>query len=193
MCESSSAFNRCRTRDLQVGFYAYVKATLQLSSASFCTRLSMSAAETNSDRTAAKATAVALDSGRPRLLIVDDQDEVRRTVAELLEDTFRIIGMAEDGERAIELASVLHPDVVVLDICMPVLNGIDAAERLRASGYPTKVVFLSMQDDPEFVSAALATGALGYVLKSTVGTELISAIWKAVEGRRFISPALCWH
>jgi DNA-binding NarL/FixJ family response regulator len=153
----------------------------------------MSAAETNSDRTAAKATAVALDSGRPRLLIVDDQDEVRRTVAELLEDTFRIIGMAEDGERAIELASVLHPDVVVLDICMPVLNGIDAAERLRASGYPTKVVFLSMQDDPEFVSAALATGALGYVLKSSVGTELISAIWKAVEGRRFISPALCWH
>ena len=153
----------------------------------------MRADETNRHRTAAKATAVALDSAGPRLLIVDDQYEMRRAVAELLEDTFRIIGMAEDGERAIELASVLHPDVVVLDICMPVLNGIDAAERLRASGYPTKVVFLSMQDDPEFVSAALATGALGYVLKSTVGTELISAIWKAVEGRRFISPALCWH
>jgi DNA-binding NarL/FixJ family response regulator len=123
-------------------------------------------------------------------LIADDQDEVRRTVAELLESTFHVIGMAEHGKRAIELASVLQPEVVVLDICMPVLDGIEAAEQLRKSGYPPKVVFQSMRDAPEFVEAALVTGALGYVLKSSVATELVSAIGQASEGRRFVSPAL---
>jgi DNA-binding NarL/FixJ family response regulator len=153
----------------------------------------MSADETNSDRRAAKPTTGAPDSGGPRLLIVDDQEEVRRSVADLLEGTFHVIGMAEDGKRAIELASVLRPDVVVLDICMPVLNGIEAAEQLRKCGYPTKVVFLSMQDAPEFVEAAFTTGALGYVLKSSVGTDLVSAIWQAIKGIPFVSPALCWH
>src|SRR6516225_8204099 len=153
----------------------------------------MRADETNRHRTAAKATAVALDSAGPRLLIVDDQYEMRRAVAELLEGTFHIIGMAADGKRAIELASVLHPDVVVLDICMPVLNGIQTAEQLRDSGCPTKVVFLSMQDAPEFVEAAFTSGALAYVLKSSLGTDLISAIRQVLEGRPFVSPALCWH
>ena len=153
----------------------------------------MRADETNRHRTAAKATAVALDSAGPRLLIVDDQYEMRRAVAELLEGTFHIIGMAADGKRATELASVLRPDVVVLDICMPVLNGIQTAEQLRDSGCPTKVVFLSMQDAPEFVEAAFTSGALAYVLKSSLGTDLISAIRQVLEGRPFVSPALCWH
>ena len=153
----------------------------------------MSADETKPDRTAAKATPVIPDPGGARLLIVDDHEEVRRTLAQLLEGTFHVIGTAGDGKRAIELAVLLCPDVVVLDICMPMLNGIEAAEQLRESGYPTKIVFLSMQDDPAFVEAALATGALGYVLKSSLGTELISAIWRAIEGKPFVSPALCWH
>ena len=155
--------------------------------------LSMSADETSRDPTAANAAAVTPDSGGPRLLIVDDQDEVRESVADLLEGTFHVIGVAKDGKRAIELASVLHPDVVVLDICMPVLNGIRAAEQLRDSGCPTKVVFLSMQDAPEFVEAAFTSGALAYVLKSSLGTDLISAIRQVLEGRPFVSPALCWH
>ena len=152
----------------------------------------MSADETNRDRTAAEAI-VDSDSGAPRLLVVDDQDEVRCLVAKLLADTFRVVGMAEDGKQAIELAALLCPDVVVLDISMPVLNGIEAAEQLRESRHPSKVVFLSMQADPEFVEAAFAAGALGYVLKSSLGTELISAIWQAIEGKPFVSPALCWH
>ena len=130
----------------------------------------MSADETTRHRTAAAEATVPLHSGAPRLLVVDDQDEVRCSVAKLLADTFRVVGMAEDGKQAIELAALLRPDVVVLDISMPVLNGIEAAEQLRGSRYPSKVVFLSMQDDPEFVEAAFAAGALGYVLKSSLGT-----------------------
>jgi len=126
-------------------------------------------------------------------LVVDDQDEVRWSVALLLADTFQVVGMAQDGKEAIELAELLRPDVVVLDIGMPVLNGIEAAEQLRASDFPSKVVFLSMQHDPEFVEAAFAAGALGYVLKSSLGKDLISAIWQAIEGRPFVSPALCRH
>ena len=153
--------------------------------------LSMSADETN--RYKAAASIMEAPPSGPRLLIVDDQDDMRRIMTELLGDTFHIIGTAEDGKRAIELATSLSPDVVVLDICMPVLNGIEAAEQLRKCCNPSKVVFLSMQDAPEFVEAALATGALGYVLKSSVGTDLVSAIWQAIEGRPFVSPALCWH
>jgi len=152
----------------------------------------MSADETNRDRTAAEAT-VDLHSGFPRLLVVDDQDEMRWSVANLLSETFRVVGMAEGGKEAIDLADLLCPDVVVLDICMPGLNGIEAAERLRESHYPSKVVFLSMHDDPEFVEAAFATGALGYVLKSSLATDLVSAIWQAVEGRPFVSPALHYY
>ena len=154
--------------------------------------LSMSADETSRDTTAAETTVDSVSSA-PRLLVVDDQAEMRWSVALLLADTFQVVGVAEDGKEAIELAELLCPDVVVLDIGMPVLNGIETAERLRGSCYPSKVVFLSMQDAPEFVEAAFAAGALGYVLKSSLGKDLISAIWQAIEGKPFVSPALCWH
>src|SRR5215831_5223442 len=98
----------------------------------------MSADETTRHRTAAAEATVPLHSGAPRLLVVDDQDEVRWSVALLLADTFQVVGMAQDGKEAIELAELLCPDVVVLDIGMPVLNGIETAERLRGSCYPSK-------------------------------------------------------
>jgi len=141
----------------------------------------------------AAATTEAPASSDPRVLIVDDDDEVRRTVADLLDGKLHVIGTAENGQRAIELAALLCPDVVVLDICMPVLDGIAAAEQLRKFGYPAKIVFLSMQDDPDFIEAALATGALGYVLKCSVRTDLTPAILLALEGKSFVSPALSWH
>ena len=148
--------------------------------------------ETRRPRAAAIAR-VDSDSGAPRLLIVDDQAEVRWSVALLLADTFEVVGVAEDGKEAIELAALLCPDVVVLDIGMPVLNGIEAAGRLRASHYPGKVVFQSLHGDAEFVEAAFAAGGTGYVLKSSLRTDLISAIWQAIEGRPFISPALHYY
>jgi DNA-binding NarL/FixJ family response regulator len=149
----------------------------------------MSADETTRHRTTAEAR-VDLHSGAPRLLVVDDQDAVRWSVAGLLADTFRVIGMAQNGKEAIELADLLCPDVVVLDIAMPVLNGIEAAEQLRAAHYPSKVVFMSMHADPEFVEAAFAAGGMGYVLKSSLAKDLVSAIWQAIEGRPFVSPAI---
>ena len=141
----------------------------------------------------AAATTEASGSRDTRVLIVDDDDEIRRAVANLLVDTVRVVGTAENGQRAIELTALLCPDIVVLDICMPVLDGIAAAVQLRECAYPAKVVFLSMQDDPDFIEAALATGALGYVLKCSVTTDLFPAILLALDGQRFVSPALCWH
>lgn len=132
-------------------------------------------------------------SSELRVLIVDDDDDVRRSVAGLLEGKFHVIGTAENGQRAVELNALLHPDILVIDICMPVLDGIAAALQLRDSGHPTKVIFLSMLDDMDFVEAALATGALGYVLKCSVGTDLTPAILFALEGKSFVSPALLRH
>jgi DNA-binding NarL/FixJ family response regulator len=115
---------------------------------------------------------------------------VRLAIANLLEDEFDVIGTAENGQRAIELVQVLSPDVLVIDLCMPVLNGIEAATQLRKSGSGPKVVFLTVNEDPDFVCAALSTGAFGYVLKCSAGEDLIPAIHQAVEGQRFVSPSI---
>ncbi len=87
-------------------------------------------------------------------------------------------------------AQRLQPDVVVTDISMPVLDGIEAAKQLRAKNAQTRIVFLTVHDRPEFVKACLATGALGYVVKRRLTTDLITAIDEALAGRSFISPTL---
>jgi DNA-binding NarL/FixJ family response regulator len=129
-------------------------------------------------------------AGAARILLADDHEEVRLAIANLLEDEFDIIGMAENGQRAVELVPVLCPDVLVLDVCMPVLNGIEAAAQLRKSRSAPKVVFLTVNADPDFVNAALSTGAFGYVLKCSAGVDLVPAIHQAVEGKRFVSPSI---
>jgi DNA-binding NarL/FixJ family response regulator len=101
-----------------------------------------------------------------------------------------VIATAENGQRALELAPKLSPDVVVLDICMPIVNGIETAERLRDSGSHSTVVFLTMHEDSDFLNVAFSTGALGYVLKSSAGTDLIPAIHQALQGNRFVSPSI---
>jgi DNA-binding NarL/FixJ family response regulator len=128
--------------------------------------------------------------GIVRILLADDQEEVRLAIASLLEGEFDVIGTAENGQRALELVSVLSPDVLVLDVCMPVLNGIEAAAQLRKSGSAPRVVFLTVNEDRDFVDAALSTGAFGYVLKCSAGEDLIPAIHQAVEGKRFVSPSI---
>jgi DNA-binding NarL/FixJ family response regulator len=130
------------------------------------------------------------DGSAPSVLLAEDREEVRRAIAHLLEGEFHVVGTAENGHRALELAPILSPDVIVLDVCMPVLNGLEAAERLRESGSASKVVFLTVHEDADFVDAALSTGALGYVLKCSAGSDLIPAIHQAVEGKRFVSPSI---
>ncbi len=126
----------------------------------------------------------------PRILLADDQEEVRRTVAAMLEDEFEIVGVAENGEQVLQLVIEGAPDVLVLDIFMPVLNGIETAARLKDSGCRTKVLFITVHDDPEFLDAAMSVGGRGYVLKAHIATDLIPAIRRVMEGGIYISPCM---
>src|ERR1700746_2564890 len=92
--------------------------------------------------------------GVPSILLADDQEEMRRTVAHLLEGEFHVVGTVENGERGLHLVRSLAPRILVLDICMPVLNGIEAAIRLKESGSQAKVIFLTVHEDADFLEAA---------------------------------------
>jgi len=105
-----------------------------------------------------------------------------------LEPTFDVVGAVEDGEALVEAAGNLQPDVIITDISMPKLNGIEAADRLRESGSSSKIVFLTVHADPDFVQAALKTGALAYVSKSRITTDLLIAVEEALNGCTFVSP-----
>ena len=126
----------------------------------------------------------------PRILLADDHEEMLETLAGILEDEFQIIGTANNGMRALELTASLAPDIVVLDISMPEMNGIEAAWRLREEGSLARVVFLTAHNDPELVEAAVSAGALGYVLKSYLATDLVPALRNALEGNTFVSHSI---
>jgi DNA-binding NarL/FixJ family response regulator len=126
----------------------------------------------------------------PRVALADDQKEILQSVVLTLGDEFSVVGTAENGVGAVELATRLSPDVLVLDISMPVQNGIEAACHLKELGSKTRVVFLTVNREPEFVEAALFAGALGYVLKQSMASDLVPAICAAMEGATFISPSL---
>ena len=125
--------------------------------------------------------------GCPRLLLADDLPEIRERVTELLRPHFDIVAVAQSGQQAIEAATILNPDLLVLDISMPILDGIQVASRLRDMGCRAIVVFLTVHEDPDYVEAAFSVGASAYVFKSRVATDLVSAIQGALQGRRFIS------
>lgn len=127
---------------------------------------------------------------RIRILLADDQQEMREAVARLLVDEFDVVAAVANGEQAIEAAVRLAPDLLVLDISMPVLNGIEAASRLKQSGSSVKVIFLTVNEDPDIVEMALSVGADGYVLKQRIATDLIPAIRQALDDRIFVSPSL---
>ena len=123
-----------------------------------------------------------------RIFLADDHRYVLELIRGLLEPTFEVVGAVEDGEALVEAAVNLRPDVIITDISMPKLNGIEAADRLRESGSSSKIVFLTVHADPDFVQAALKTGALAYVSKSRITTDLLLAIEEALKGRIFVSP-----
>lgn len=125
----------------------------------------------------------------PRILIADDQGRLRDHVISLLTE-FQVVGTTTNGKDLIAEALRLHPDVIVSDITMPMLTGIDAAHELRRVGLTVKFVFLTVHREQEFVHACFAEGALGYVTKSRLRTDLIPAIKEALSGRCFISPGI---
>ena len=123
-----------------------------------------------------------------RILLADDHRKLLELVHGLLESAFEVVGCVEDGESLVEAAEKLLPDIIVTDISMPKLNGIEAIDRLRKSGCLSKIVFLSAHADSDFVSAALGVGALAYVTKPRINTDLLLAIREAHAGRIFVSP-----
>ena len=127
---------------------------------------------------------------RWRLLLADDHKPMLASVKELLRVHYDVVGMACDGETLLDLVAKLEPDIAVIDISMPGLNGMQAAQCLKDSGTRTKLVFLTIYGNPEFVRAAFAAGALGYVLKRRMLTDLPLAIEAALEGKRFLSAPL---
>jgi DNA-binding NarL/FixJ family response regulator len=127
-----------------------------------------------------------------RVLLVDDHAILRAGLRRVLEaeDDIVVVGEAESGERAIFEALAEKPDVVVLDVVMPGASGIDVAPKLLATLPTTKILFLSMQDDPRYVRAAFDAGASGYVLKEAADTEVVAAVRAVARGERYVHPAL---
>jgi DNA-binding NarL/FixJ family response regulator len=123
-----------------------------------------------------------------RILLADDHRNLLELIRGLLEPTYDVVGCVEDGESLVEAAGKLHPDVIVTDISMPKLDGLGAANRLREYGSSSKIVFLTAHVDRDFVQAALKTGALAYVTKLRIGTDLLVAIGEALAGHIFVSP-----
>jgi DNA-binding NarL/FixJ family response regulator len=125
-----------------------------------------------------------------RLLLADDHAAMLGKSVRLLEGEFEIVGTVANGLDLLVTAARLDPDVVVLDITMPGLDGIEAARRLQRAGCRAKLVFLTVHDDPDYVRAAMDAGGAAYVAKPRLASDLIPAVHAALEGRRFVSPTL---
>ena len=128
-------------------------------------------------------------SGRPKVLLADDHAMVLERVQSLLHD-YEVIATVHNGRDLVSAALRLQPDVIVSDITMPFLNGIDAAHEIHQSGSTARFVFLTVHEQPAFLHACFAEGAFGYVTKSHLGRDLIPAINEALSGRCFISPSI---
>jgi len=124
----------------------------------------------------------------PSVLIADDHIIVSQGLQSLLEDEFDIVGTVTNGRALIEAARQLKPDVLVVDISMPILNGLDAVRQLRKEGNQTKVVFLTMHAEAQIAIEAIRIGATGYVLKHAAGDELVAAIHASMKGRTYLTP-----
>ena len=129
-------------------------------------------------------------SNRPRVLLADDHLMVAEALTSLLAPEFDLVGVVEDGRALLDAVERLRPDVVVADITMPHLNGIDALVQLRHAGDRTPVVFLTMHRDVTFARRALDAGASGFVLKHSASVELVDAIRAALQGKTYLTPQL---
>ena len=127
-------------------------------------------------------------STRARVLLADDHTLVAEGIGKLLEDEFDLIGTVDNGREALEVAQRLKPDIIILDISMPQMNGIEAARRLQSLSQETKVIFLTMHSDRVYVSEALRAGAAGYLLKKSAGSELVAAMHQVLAGRTYVTP-----
>jgi DNA-binding NarL/FixJ family response regulator len=123
---------------------------------------------------------------RPRLLLADDHPETRALLRTLLQLDFDVVGEVENGFELVSAADRLSPDVIVTDVSMPGVDGIEAATRIRDKNPAARIVFVSVHTDPSLVARGLATGALAYVPKLAAGDELVSAVQAAMRGERHV-------
>ena len=124
---------------------------------------------------------------RARILVAEDHNLMRNRVVRLLNREFEVVGAVDNGPALLEAAARLQPDVCVLDISMPSLSGIEAATRLKLSDSSTKVIFLTIHNDSDFVGAAFKSGANGYVFKTRMAADLVVAVREVMAGRTFLS------
>ena len=125
---------------------------------------------------------------KPKLLIAEDHEAMRAMIVSLLERDFEVIANVAGGLAALETASKLMPDLVILDVALPILDGPNVARRLKARGCDAKIVFISVSTDVNQIRACEAAGGKAYVSKMRMGTDLIYAITEVLAGRTFISP-----
>jgi DNA-binding NarL/FixJ family response regulator len=130
-----------------------------------------------------------------RILVVEDFEPFRRLIRSMLQEEtgLQIIDEVADGLEAVQKAEELHPDLILLDIGLPKLNGIEAARQIRKLAPESKIVFLTMESSADLVQEALRLGALGYVVKAHAEGELLAAVEAALEGRQFVSSGLSGH
>jgi DNA-binding NarL/FixJ family response regulator len=125
---------------------------------------------------------------RPRVLLADDHRLIREAFARLLESECDVVGTVADGRALLDAAPDLRPDIVVLDITMPLLNGLDAARLLKRLMPGVKLIFLTVSEDPDLAAEAFRAGASGYLLKNSAASELLKSIQEVSLGRSYVTP-----
>jgi len=125
-----------------------------------------------------------------RVILADDHTLMLDALSHLLKPEFEVVGTFADGRALVEGAPALKPDVIVLDIAMPIMNGLNAGQRLKRSMPAIKLIYLTMNHDPDMTAEAFRIGANGYLLKNSAASELIHAIRKVVRGNSYVTPLL---
>ena len=133
---------------------------------------------------------VSMERCRPRFLIADDHAIFAEALKGYLERTYPVVGVVSDGRALIEAAIRLRPEGIVVDVAMPILNGLDAARRIKEQAPNIKFIFLTMRDDPNLAAAALELGPIAFVLKHSTGTELLKAIDNVLHGKSYLTAKL---
>ena len=128
--------------------------------------------------------------GKPRILLADDHTLVAEAFKRLLEPEFDVVGTVADGRALLRAAPELKPDVVLVDLNMPLLNGLDASEQLKQTAPQIKIIVLTMNEDPDIAAETMEKWASGYLLKKSAGSELLKAVRDVLRGGRYVTPAL---
>jgi DNA-binding NarL/FixJ family response regulator len=129
-------------------------------------------------------------TGHPRIVVADDHNLLLDALQKLLADDFDVVATVSDGRTLVRESARLKPDVAVVDLAMPGLNGLEAARQLKREAPNTRIVFLTMNEDPDLAAEAFRAGASAYVLKRSAGAELVTAIREALQSRSYVTPLI---